>query len=354
MTEANRIYLEDYAPRPELVVAEHPVEKARFPCIDAHNHISGRAGGDPEAIARIVEEMDACGVNAVIDLDGNRGRPLAESVKRLKEAHPGRFYILSIMPWEEILAAGGDIGAKLAAALQQAYDAGADGLKIHKTLGLRLRDPQGKGRGPKFLMPDDVRIQPLFAKCAELKMPCLFHVADPIAFFKPLDRCNERWEELSAHPDWHFHGDEFPGFDELMECQERLLEMNPDCIFQSAHVASCSENLGYVSMLLDRYPNLHVDISARISELGRQPHAARQFFLQYADRILYGTDVTLSAAWQRVYMRFCETRDEHFPYGVGERGGQGRWRIYGIGLPDDVLEKVYSKNARRLYGEQPR
>ena len=138
------------------------------------------------------------------------------------------------------------------------------------------------------------------------------------------------------------------------DLRRAALEQHPDTIFQSAHVASASEDLGYVSSLLDRYPNLHVDISARIAELGRQPCAARAFFLKYPDRILYGTDVQLTAAWQRVFMRFLETRDEHFPYSLGDIPSQGRWRISGVGLPDEVLEKVYCGNAERLYGEAPR
>ena len=141
----------------------------------------------------------------------NRGEPLSTSVRRLKNAHPGRFYILAVVPWEEALAQGGDVGAHLADSLEQAVAEGADGLKIHKTLGLRLRDDTGKP-----VMPHDERLAPLFARCARLGVPCLIHVADPVAFFRPLDCHNERWEELSAHPSWHFHGDDFPAYNELM------------------------------------------------------------------------------------------------------------------------------------------
>jgi len=345
----DEMLLREYAPRPELVVEEHPVERARFPAIDAHNHIGWWGGKTPEEIARTVQEMDACNVKACMDLDGNWDRPLSESIRLLKEAYPGRFYVLTVLPWERIMAEGGNVGAKLAAVLEEAVKRGADGLKIHKTLGLRIRDKNGK-----LVMPDDPRISAVFDKCAELKVPCLIHVSDPIAFFRPLDRYNERWEELQAHPDWHFYGGDYPTYEELMECQERLLERHPDTIFQSAHVASSSENLGYVSTLLDRYPNLYVDISARLAELGRQPYTARKFFLRYADRILYGTDAKPSAATHRLYMRFLETYDEYFPYSTSEIPGQGRWRIYGIGLPDDVLERVYYKNAEKLYGPAPR
>ncbi|HUU10775.1 MAG TPA: amidohydrolase family protein [Phycisphaerae bacterium] len=229
--------------------------------------------------------------------------------------------------------------------LRRAVGEGARGLKIFKELGLRHRDDAGR-----LVLPHDPRIGDVFAACADLKVPCLYHVADPRAFFRPLDGFNERWEELRARPEWHFFGPEFPSYEQLMESQERLIEAHPGTLFQAAHVASASEDLGYVRRLLDRYPNLNVDISARIAELGRQPYTARRFFVEYADRILYATDQTPVASVQRVHMRLLETRDEYFPYHPGDEQGQGRWRIYGLGLPDDVLEKVYFRNAERLYG----
>jgi len=343
--DSGKLLLEEYLPHPELVVPEHPVAKAKFPAIDVHNHLGRWVGKGAEEVARRVEEMDACNLKACFDLDGSRGAPLGESIQLLKETYPGRFYVLTVLSWEEAAKSGKKVGETLARELAEAVEEGADGLKIHKSLGLRVRGLDGK-----LLMPDDPSLGPLFVKCAKLKVPCLFHVADPIAFFKPLDRYNERWEELANHPDWHFVGGDLPGFQMLMESQERLLEQHPDTLFQSAHVASASEDLGYVSTLLDRYPNLHVDMSARIAELGRQPYTAREFFLKYPDRILYGTDVALTAEWQRIYMRFLETFDEHFAYGLGEVPDQGRWRICGIGLPDEVLKKVYYENAERLYG----
>ena len=336
------LLLEDYLPRSELVLPAHPVDRFRFPAIDAHNHLGGLA--TPDDVTRLVEMMDACNLRAMFDLDGNAGRPLADTLRLLPEAHPGRFVVLTVIPWQEALAEGGDFGARLTAHLEDAVRQGAAGLKIHKTLGLTLRDAAGR-----LLMPHDPRIAPVFDKCAELGVPCLFHVADPRVFFRPLDRFNERYEELVANPDWHFHGPEFPPYEALMESQERLVEAPPATVFQSAHVASASEDLAYVSRLLDRYRNLHVDISARIAELGRQPRAARDFFLRYPDRILYATDQTPVAPVQRVHARFLETLDEYIPYCPWEKPGEGRWQIYGVGLPDDVLEKVYCRNAERLY-----
>ncbi|MFH1570942.1 MAG: amidohydrolase family protein, partial [Gemmatimonadota bacterium] len=265
MSATQDLLLREYVPRSELVVDEHSVDRARFPVVDAHVHLGRLHDAGPEAVQALVDDMDACNVRAYVDLDGGRRHPIGEAVARLKQAHPGRFYVLTVLPWDQIAPAGGDIGAKLAAALAEAVQQGADGLKIHKSLGLRIRDEQGR-----LIMPHDERLGPLFDKCGQLGVPCLFHVADPVAFFRPLDRYNERWEELSAHPDWHFCGGDYPTFEALMESQERLLEAHPGTRFQSAHVASYSENLAWVSRLLDRYPNLYVDISARIGELGRQ------------------------------------------------------------------------------------
>jgi predicted TIM-barrel fold metal-dependent hydrolase len=183
----------------------------------------------------------------------------------------------------------------------------------------------------------------------------IVHVADPIAFFDPLDARNERWEELSAHPDWHFWPPRseagevgFPAFDEIIAAFERVVARHPDTTFVGAHVGCASEDLALVSGMLDRNPNLYVDISARISELGRQPYSAREFFLRYRERILFGTDFGFDPEMYRIFYRFLETFDESFDYDLGEYPLQGRWQIHGIGLPDDVLEAVYSGNARRV------
>ena len=182
----------------------------------------------------------------------------------------------------------------------------------------------------------------------------LFHIADPVAFFKQIDASNERYEELNEHPDWAFNAPELYRFNELMEMQYRLVKSNPKTTFILAHVAGYSENLAAVGRWLDELPNMYVDIAERISELGRQPYTARRFFEQYADRILFGTDMTPTTDMTRhkIYFRFLETRDEYFRYDATPNGRQGRWRIYGVDLPDEVLERVYTKNIMRLIGER--
>ena len=196
---------------------------------------------------------------------------------------------------------------------------------------------------------DDERLDPLWATGARLGLPIVVHVADPIAFFDPLDERNERWEELAAHPDWHFwppRGRDpddpeagFTPFDEILAAFDRVLGRHPETTFIGAHVGCAAEDLALVSSMLERHPNFHVDIAARIAELGRQPYTAREFFLRFADRILFGTDQGYDPEMYRIHYRFLETWDESFDYSTDEVPPQGRWQIHGLGLPDDVLRR---------------
>jgi predicted TIM-barrel fold metal-dependent hydrolase len=194
-------------------------------------------------------------------------------------------------------------------------------------------------------MPDDPRLDQVWSKAGELNIPVTIHIADPVAFFLPLDETNERWEELYEHPDWHFYGRDIPPFINLINRFLRIVERHPKTTFIGAHIMGYSENLGFVSQALDKYPNLYVDITERISELGRQPYSSRKFMMKYSDRVVFGTD-TLSPKIKhyQTNFRFLETEDEYFEYGRN----QGRWYIYGIHLPDDVLRKIYFENAMRI------
>ena len=245
-----------------------------------------------------------------------------------------------------------DFGEAEAARLRDSVAAGARGLKVWKLLGLRARDPRGR-----LVAVDDPRLDPLWAAAGELRVPVTIHVADPIAFFQPLDPTNERWEELREHPDWHFwptrppgepEATGFPPFDEIIDGLEAVVARHPGTTFIGAHVGCCPEDLARVSRMLAAHPNWHIDIAARIAELGRQPYTARELFLRWPDRILFGTDAAPDPAGGRVYFRFLETRDESFDYDPEGPPTQGRWQIHGLGLPDDVLRRVYAENARRL------
>ncbi len=174
----------------------------------------------------------------------------------------------------------------------------------------------------------------------------MIHVADPVAFFAPVDRYNERWEELHAHPYWHFPNPPFPPFLEVMTAFANLVARHPRTTFIGAHVGCYAENLQWVGEMLDRRPNFYIDIAARIGELGRQPYTARHFCIRYADRILFGLDQPADAADYHIYYRFLETDDAYFDYSRADVPPQGRWQIYGLCLPDDVLEKIYNRNAR--------
>ncbi|MBY0374136.1 MAG: amidohydrolase, partial [Bryobacteraceae bacterium] len=222
------------------------------------------------------------------------------------------------------------------------------------TLGLYLRDGITSG---KLIAVDDPRFDPMWEACGALKIPVAIHVSDPVAFFTPTDKYNERYEELANHPDWSFHGD-FPSNDALLAARDRVFARHPKTQFVALHAGNYAENLGHVAERFDRMKNMHMDIAARIGELGRQPRASRRFFDKYQDRILFGTDAVPNGKetpqqiygdeLYRIYFRFLETEDEYFDYAPAPVPPQGRWRIYGIGLPDGILKKVYQDNAKRL------
>lgn len=318
----------------------------RFPVVDAHNHLGEEFGGgwDRRPVAQLLDVLDAANVLFYVDLDGGWSEELMNRhLDHFKAAAPERFRIYGGVDWSAWPKYGDHFGEWAAGRLRIQKERGAQGLKIWKPFGLHVRDQHNR------LAPvDDPRLDPVWATAAELGLPVTIHVGDPPAFFDPLDAANERWEELQTHPDWQFPSPPFPPFLSVMDQLARLVERHPQTIFVGAHVGCYAENLGWVGALLDRCPNFYVDISARIAELGRQPYSARCFFLQYADRILFGTDVGANLDYYRTYYRFLETDDEYFNYEPGEHQGQGRWNIYGLYLPDDVLEKVYFRNSERI------
>ena len=195
---------------------------------------------------------------------------------------------------------------------------------------------------------DDVRWDPIWRTCGQLGIPVIIHTADPIAFFRPIDETNERWEELFRHPEWGFPPDKFPSRESLLADCNRVIQRHPKTTFIGAHMANSSEDLATVASWLEKYPNLVVELASRIGELGRQPYTARAFFIKYADRILFGTDGPWPELRITYYWRFLETYDEYFPYSEKEFPPQGLWRIYGLGLPDRVLKQIYYENACRL------
>lgn len=325
--------LSDFEPRSMLVTPVHVIERAKFPAIDFHNHVDAQ---EPSAVLRV---MDECGVERLVNITMRTGDEALAMIDRYRSAAPDRFSTIGWMDWSDLSAPG--FFARAVERLERLVDHGACGIKIWKDLGLSLRDAAGE-----LLRVDDERLAPLFEKAGDLGVPVMFHIADPDAFFLPVDRFNERYEELAAHPDWSFHGSRFSK-DELLAQRDRVFARHPNTTFVAAHVAERSENLTYVSRLLETYDNLYVDLGARTAELGRQPNAAREFILEHADRILFGTDLVPEVEMYRLHFRFLETADEYFDY-PSHASRQGRWKIYGVHLPDQVLRQVYRENALRL------
>jgi predicted TIM-barrel fold metal-dependent hydrolase len=349
--------VEQYQPKSMLHAAETRVPRARFPLIDFHTHItSGSADGarirfslDPGDCLAVMERKN---IRAMVDVTGSYGAANREAIAKLQEAHPGRFIVFVEPAYSRMSDPG--YSAFQADQVEAAHKAGAVGIKVLKNLGLVVRE---KDTG-QLIRVDDRRFDPMWEAAGALSMPVAIHTSDPEAFFLPIDRFNERWEELHAHTDWSFHGRDFPGNRELQEARRNVMRRHPRTQFVCLHVAD-AEDLAYVSECLDSHPNMHVDIAARIGELGRQPRASRRFFDRYQDRILFGTDASAGSATPQqtfidalyeIYFRFLETEDEYFDYAPAKVPPQGRWRIYGIGLPEPVLGKVYAANAARLMG----
>ncbi|MBV8436806.1 MAG: amidohydrolase family protein [Silvibacterium sp.] len=325
--------LSDFHPRSMLITPEHLPERPRFPVIDYHNHLDAL---DPNDVLHI---MDTCGIERIVNITMQTGDAALSMIDKFRRAEPSRFSTIAWMDWSGF---DRDDFIKLTLdRLERQVERGAVGLKFWKDLGLTVRDRSGN-----LLLVDDERLAPIFDKAAELRIPVMFHTADPSAFFMPIDPTNERYEELAAHPEWSFHGSQYTKAD-LLDQRDRVFARHPNTTFVSAHVAECGEDLARVASLLEIQPNVYIDISARTPELGRQPYTARNFFLRFADRILFGTDLLPDVQMYRLYFRFLETADEYFEY-PSHASRQGRWNIYGLQLPDDVLETVYQKNAKAL------
>lgn len=360
---AQDLKLTEFEPRSMLKVKETAVERARYPVIDFHAHLCWSKKSEKgvsltgdrffiEPPEKLLPVMERRNVATLVNLTGGYGDGLKEAIAKFDVAHKGRFLTMTEPTWSRINEPG--YAKWQADEIERAVKVGARGLKILKTLGLYLRDGITKG---KLIAVDDARFDPMWEACAALKIPVAIHVSDPVAFFTPTDKYNERYEELANHPDWSFHGD-FPSNDALLAARDRVFARHPKTQFVALHAGNYAENLAHVAERFDRMKNMHMDIAARIGELGRQPRASRRFFDKYQDRILFGTDAVPNGKetpqqiygdeLYRIYFRFLETEDEYFDYAPAPVPPQGRWRIYGIGLPDGILKKVYRDNAKRL------
>ena len=333
---AQDLKLLDWKPVSQLVVSKTIISKPKFPVIDIHNHL-----GDLDEMENYLKEMDKAGVQIAVSLDGHSKDDFYKA--HLKKSHSlskDRLLVFFAPDWRRIDEP--NFGANEAKRLEEAAKLGVRGVKVFKSLGLTIKDKTGK-----IVPVDDPRLDPIWAKCGQLKIPVMIHISDPKAFFTPVDQYNERYDELAAHPEWSFYGNNFPAKAEILAQRNRVLAKHPNTIFIGAHMGNLPEDLGTVSMWLETYPNFFVDVDARISELGRQPYTARKFMIKYQDRVMFGTDTSPDAKAYSIYYRFLETDDEYIDPAEGHHL-QGRWMIYGLYLPDDVLEKIYYKNAMRV------
>ena len=338
------IRLFDYKPKSMLVVKETKVKKAKFPVIDAHNHLNRIVNSETDA-AEYVKIMDECNVKMVIDLDGGWGENLDKHLKKLKKRYPDRFIVLAQIDFSRINEP--DFTEQAVKQLEESIKKGAQGLKIFKSLGLGVKDAGGK-----YIRVDDARLDPIWETCGKYGIPVTIHTSDPLAFFTPLDRFNERLEEVIDHPDWMFNKPEYYSVTELMEQRNNVIEKHKNTNFIGVHIGSMAENLKLAAEYLDKYPNLYYDTAARIHELGRQPYSTRKFLIKYSDRILFGSDgcdtSPIDANMYHLNWRFYETDDDYFDVSAAHHY-QGRWMVYGVYLPDDVLENIYYLNAKKLY-----
>jgi predicted TIM-barrel fold metal-dependent hydrolase len=341
------LLLKDFHPVPMLHTQVHKIDKAKFYVIDVHNHVNDAARIDEHMDPkRVVEVMDNTNVRTIVILTGMWGDKLQHVIDEMVKPYPGRFMVFTQIDYSKI--DDPNFSQEAVANLDDAVKRGARGLKCLKDLGLGVRD-----KSSKLITVDDPRLDPIWEEAGRLHIPVSIHTSDPEAFFHPTNGENERYEELTEHPDWSFYsapgGLQFPSKEELLAQRDHMFAKHPNTQFVALHFANWPENLDYVSSLLDKLPNVMVEFGAREAELGRQPRRAREFFLKYQDRIMFGTDNEVTEEMYRNHFRWLETADEYFDY--WGYPGQGRWEIYGMALPDPVLEKIYHGNAEKMFGK---
>ena len=327
--------IEEYEPKSTLVVPEHKPQRAKYPFIDVHNH-QDRDMSQADA-ARLVADMDRINLRVMVNLSGSQGAEFEKGYRNLPGRYPGRFIVFSNLDFAGIEAPGW--GERAAAQLERDYRNGARGLKIFKNLGLSVTDASGK-RVPV----DDPRIDPVFEKCADLGIPVLIHSGEPRSFFEPQDKYNERWLELKQFPQRARPPEKYPPFEQILKEQHHLFEKHPRTKFIDAHLGWLGGDLARLGALFDRLPNVYTEIGAVLAELGRQPRFAREFFVKYQDRVMFGKD-SWAADEYLYYFRVLETDDEYFDY---YRKRHAFWKMYGLDLPDEVLKKLYYANALRV------
>ncbi len=332
--DKGKIDFETYNPPSSLVVPEHVKGRAKFPFIDVHNHQNNMPS---QNLGNLLSEMDKLNMKVMVNLSGRSGEYLASAVKNVRQTDSKRLIVFANISFTGI----GETSWTETAVKQLEEDvkAGAQGLKIFKSLGLSVKDTKGNQ-----VAVDDPRIEAIWEKCGQLGIPVLIHSADPKQFWDEPNAQNERWLELLTQPGRNRSASDGYSWEDLIKQQHNLIKKHPRTNFIIAHFGWFANNLKYLGSLLDTYPNMNIEFGAVIAELGRQPRMAKKFFNQYQDRILFGKDSWVPSEYS-TYFRVLETEDEYFPY---HKKYHAYWKMYGIGLNDEVLKKVYYKNAIRL------
>ncbi len=331
---AQEMNFEEYNPPSTLVVPKTEITKAKFPFVDIHSHQYRMA---TQNLSDLIADMDAMNMGVMVNLSGGSGENIKNIMANINDNYPNRFVVFANVDFKGV---GIPVWSENAAN-QLAADVanGAKGLKIFKSLGLRNKDVYGNR-----IAIDDVRLDPIWAKCGELNIPVLIHAADPKSFWDPMDANNERWLELKTRPNRKRSETNPAPWEQIIAEQHRMIKRHPNTTFINAHMGWFANDLEKLGTLLDEMPNMYVGIGAIIAELGRQPRNAKKFFIKYQDRILFGKD-----SWQPkefpTYFRVLESDDEYFPY---YKKYHAFWAMYGLDLPDEVLKKVYYKNAQKL------
>ena len=334
-TQAQELQWENYEPISQLVVPENPLTQAKYPFVDVHAHQFRIAGMSQDAIGGLVEEMDKMNMGVMVNLSGGSGDALVAKIQATEQNYPGRIVHFANVDFDRIDEP--NFGENAPAQLEKDVENGARGLKIYKSLGMYTTDASGAR-----VQTDDPRLDPIWAKCGELGIPVLIHTGDPAPFWLPHDEKNERWFELKERP--RRKRDPEPSWETIMGEQWNVFKKHPNTIFINAHMGWLANDLERLGKMLDEMPNVYTELGAVVAEPGRQPRFARQFFIQYQDRLLMGKD-SWNPEEYHTYFRVFETADEFFPY---YRKRHAWWRLYGLDLPDEVLRKIYYKNALRI------
>jgi len=342
----NLMDIEEYSPKSTLVVEKNLKSRSKFPFIDVHSHQWDMSYSN---LKKLVSEMDSLNMAYMINLSGSgiatfagnqtlMDLNLEKSISNVNENFPDRFGVFLNIDFNMIDHE--DFPTKTVEIIKDAVSKGAIGLKVYKGLGLSVKDSKGIR-----VKVDDSRLSPIWNICGELNIPVLIHTGEPSPFFDPIDKYNERWLHARQKPNSFRPPEKYPSFNTVMEEQYNMFKNHPNTTFINAHMGWMANDLDKLGRHLDSLPNVYTEIGAVIGELGRQPRRARKFFIDYQDRVMFGKDTYKKSEFD-VYFRVLETSDEYFDY---YRKRHGLWKMYGLNLPDEVLKKLYYKNALKLF-----